>query len=143
MVRPATPDDVPALVTLGAQFHASTPYGALVPWNAAHVAAVTTALVAGERSTVLVAGRDGAPVGMLALALYPHPVSGEVVASELVWFVAPAHRGVGVRLLRAGEAWAQAQGATVMQMVAPSEDVGQMYARLGYTPVETAWQRRM
>lgn len=62
-----------------------------------------------DTQLVLVADTNGEPVGLIAGALAPHPFNPDItVATELWWFVSPAHRGsrAGLALLDAYDAWA-------------------------------------
>lgn len=145
MIRLATLADVPALVAMGQRFLASTDYGAHVAASPAHLEDLAKALLATDQGVIFVAEIGGAVVGFLALHAFPHPMSGELTANELVWWVNPEARGVGVALLRRGEAWAKAIGATCLQMVAPqaATDVRAFYERAGFVPVETMYSRRI
>jgi len=85
-------------------------------------------------------------VGMLGLVAITHPASGADYADEIVWWVDPEFRGgsIGPRLLAAGETWARRRGLPLVNMVAPEgSDVGRFLARQGYTPIETAWVKRL
>jgi GNAT superfamily N-acetyltransferase len=48
-----------------------------------------------------------------------------------------------VRLLRDAERWARARGAEALELVAPNPRVELLYERLGYTPVERMFFRRL
>lgn len=85
-------------------------------------------------------------VGMLAIVIVPHPLSGEKVAEEIAWWVEPQARGgmVGPHMLRSAEEWATRNGANVVKMVAPAASaVGIFYERSGYRAVETAYIKRI
>ena len=126
-IRPATEADVPQIVAMSVHFLDTLYAGALVG-SAPHLAAFVQA----DRV-----------IGMAVVHVYEHPMSGELVASELAWWVEPERRRAGVRLLRAIEQWARDQGAAVMQMIAPTPRVGAFYTAIGYAPVETLFQRRL
>lgn len=143
MIREAIRSDVPAIVAMGERFASDTDYRDRLTVVPTQLAATAEHLIANDEAVMLVAEREGAVIGMLALLLYPHPMSGERVASEIVWWVEPEHRGSGLRLLRAAERWACEHGAAVLHMIAPNDRIGALYQRLGYVPVETAWQRRI
>ena len=145
MIRLATVEDVPALVAMGQRFLAETPYGGHLAASPDHLAELARALLETDRGVIFVADVHGAVVGFLALHAFPHPMSGALTANELVWWVNPEARGVGVALLRRGEAWAKAIGATCLQMVAPAQatDVQAFYERAGFVPVETMYSRRI
>ncbi len=140
--REATPADVPALVAMGERFLASV-YAQLVHANADSLRAFSTGLLASPDAVIYVAEIDAVVVGMMGLMRYMHPMSGEPTVSEVMWWMDPDARGSGVRLFRVGEAWARAQGATVIQMIAPTPDVASFYTRVGYVPVETTYQKRI
>jgi len=81
-------------------------------------------------------------VGMLAIVILPHPLTGVPYADEIAWWVEPEHRGglIGPHMLRRAEEWATRNGANVVKMVAPAgSTVGAFYERRGYRAVETAY----
>ena len=144
MIRAAELGDVDALVALGASFLAQTPYGGLLPTEPAAIAAMMTRLIESPVGVVWVAvDRTGTLTGMLGALCFWHPLSAEWVASEFFWWVEPAARGGidSVRLLKLTITWARAEGAVKLHMIAPQgSSVGRLYARLGFVPVETAYQ---
>lgn len=143
-IRPATIDDLDALAVMGEHFLQQTEYAAMLACSPVHLRDFAVRCVTGAlgQSDILVSDTgDGTLTGMIGLMVAPHPFSGERVAGELFWWVEPAHRGHGVRLLRAGEAWARAHDAVRFQMVAPNARVGHLYRRLGFAPLETTYQR--
>lgn len=144
-IRAATLADLPALVAMGRRFCAASSYGEAWRENVPAMEALLTRLITGPASVVLVADRADAPVAMLGLLVYPHHVSGVWTAGETVWWVEPEARGIGLRLLRAGERWAAEAGAEQMQMVAPVSDdrarLGAVYTRRGYRAIETTYSR--
>ena len=85
-------------------------------------------------SAGFLAEQDGQAIGMFGVFCFTHPITGEHGASELCWWVEPEARGssAGVRLLRAGEAWARNRRAAWLEMIAPSERVAEFYGRIGY-----------
>ncbi len=144
LVRPATEADTDALVALGLAFVRESSYAAHVAENPAQIAKVIAYLLVTPGCVLLVAERDSTVIGMIGLMITPHLFSGVLTAGELAFYVHPAHRGMtGIRLLRAAEAWASEQGAQSISMIAPTEAVGQLYARLGYTVLETNYMKRI
>jgi GNAT superfamily N-acetyltransferase len=143
MIRLATNADVPRLVEMGRRFISSTNYQSLLPVNPTQMSDFARRLI--EARGVLVCERDGAVVGMIGLAFFPHFISGEMVAAEVFWWLEPEYRGgtEGIRLLRAAESQARARGAVKLQMIAPSDEVSAMYQRMGYAFVEAAYQRSL
>jgi GNAT superfamily N-acetyltransferase len=142
-IREATVDDVPRLVEMGQRFRAESPYATRLTENPAQMRALVTQLLETESGIVFVEEQDDQIVGMFLGFLFLHPISGDLIGSEVVWWVEPEFRGRGLRLMRRGEAWAREHGARFMQMVAPTPDVAQLYRRLGYEEVEQVYQRRM
>lgn len=142
LIRPATPEDLDALVDLGVAFHASTPYRA---WFQADPSAMRRlAEWAVENGSVFIAEDGAGVVGMIGMALSPHLISGELYASELFWFVDPGARGsTGIRLLRAAEKWARDKGARAIQMTAPDDFAAHIYERLHYRLMERVYVRTL
>lgn len=142
VIRDATMDDIPALVAMGQRFRASSSYADVIADNPAQMAKTAETLIAGESGAVWVAeDAGGALVGMLGFVLAPNHISGELTAGEVFWFN-EGRSGYGGRLLVKAIRWAQAQGATKLQMIAPADrqDVAEMYTKLGMRAVETTWQ---
>lgn len=143
-IRPALPSDTDALVALGLAFVRDSPYTEHVAENPDQIRRIIAFLLAQPNSTILVAEQEGAVVGLIGLAIVPHIWSGVPTAGELAFFVHPDHRGmVGVRLLKAAEAWARSRGAHAMSMIAPTPEVGQLYQRLAYRAIETNYEKRI
>jgi GNAT superfamily N-acetyltransferase len=145
MIREATTEDVSDLVSLVSRFHAAGAYPPAVHLSPIQVGQTLTRLIIQDDGLVLLSTDGSVATGLLVLIRFVHPLSGEVTVSECVFFVDPAARGTGLRLLRAGEAWAQAHGAAVIQLVSPegAERVERFYAAVHYCPVERGWLRRL
>lgn len=143
MIRPATLDDVPRLVEMGRAFLRTPPYAGLFADAPEVLETLIQTLIAGDATTVLVVAQgDGLVVGAIGLLVAPHFASGDLLASEVFWYMDPAHRGAGVRLLRAAERWAVAFGAVGVSMVAPNDRLGAVYERWGYQLLERSYLRR-
>jgi RimJ/RimL family protein N-acetyltransferase len=139
-IREATLIDVPALVAMGQRFRAESSYASLVAENPAQMAETATKLIEGQGVVFVAEDRGGAIVGMIGFYLFVHPMSGQLTAGETFWWSdVPA---VGMGLFRRGKAWALAQGAETLLMTQPAAvpRLGLLYKKLGFTPVETAWQ---
>lgn len=143
MIRRATIEDRDRLMEMGQRFVSETPYAGLISIDPARLSDSVGNLLANPDGAVFVSGSDATLTGMIAMLAYDHPFSGERTAFEVVWWVEPEARGDGVRLLRAAEQWARDLGIRKMQMVAPTARVGEFYARMGYAPVETSFQRSL
>lgn len=142
-IRRATTADVEQLLDMGEAFIAATAYKAFVTANRGRMGDVIAGVLARADGAVFVSARGDRLSGMIGGLIYAHPFSGEPTAFEMFWWTSPDDRRSGVRLLRALERWAREQGATHMQMVAPDARVGAFYERVGYTPVETSYQRAL
>lgn len=91
-------------------------------------------------------GNSPEVVGMLGVFLVTHPISGILIASEICWWVEPAHRGGSgsMRLIAHAEEWARSQGAKAFHMIAPTgSSAGEVYRRRGYVEVETSFHREL
>jgi len=144
VIRVANRSDVLAIVRMGLRFAG----GEYAPWIEATpeaLASFAERLIGSDDATIFLAESDGAVMGMLAVMVYPHPMSGARVASELCWWIEPEARGgrTALRLVRAAEQWAVDHDARVLQMIAPTARVGEFYEALGYGRVETTYQRRV
>jgi Acetyltransferase (GNAT) family len=141
MIREAALADLADLVAMGQTFLRASPYASVLPENPTQIAALFTTLIEQDHGVMLVADHDGVLTGMIGIVVLPHHFSAEPMAMEACWWSTTP--GDGVRLLKASERWARARGAVAMQMVAPTERVGALYARLGYGLIEYAYVRRL
>lgn len=140
MIRYARAEEIPQLVQMGRRFR-SLLYDEHIADNAAQMARMAAKLI--EQDGLLVSERDGRVVGMIGFIVHDHFLSGERTGGEVFWWVEPEHRGEGLKLMREAEKQARARGAVKMQMVAPNEQVAKVYEHLGYTFVESAYQRAL
>jgi GNAT superfamily N-acetyltransferase len=144
-IRAATAADVDAIVAMGLRFQATTTYATHLRATDPTLRALATGLLANPDAAIWLAEQDGTPVGMIAAALYTQPMSGERIGSEICWWMDPSARGgrTALRLLRTAEQWATDCGAVIFQMMAPTPEVGALYERLAYAPIETHYMRRL
>lgn len=144
-IRKATHADLDVLLAMARNFLALTAYGPLV----GNVATFQLEYFIDDvlaHGVVLVADDGGQVLGLIALYPGLHPISRQAYADELAWWVEPVcrHASVGQQLLEAAERWARDCGLTMLKMVAPAESsIGAFYARMGYAPVETAYQKAL
>jgi GNAT superfamily N-acetyltransferase len=141
MVRAATEQDIPRIISMGHRFNAESPYKTKLLASAPAMRVLAGKLI--PQGWILMLEVEGEPVGMIGFYVYPHFLSGEIVAGEIFWWVEPEHRGAGKQLLRAAEDEARRCGAKSMQMIAPDPRVGKLYERIGYTYLETSYQRNL
>lgn len=139
MIRLACASDIPRLVEMGLRFRRESEYSQHLLENAEKMAELAAQLAASD--SLLVSDRGGRLVGMLGYVVFRHFLSGELVSGEVFWWVEPEHRGEGLKLLRAAEDRSRSYGAKYMQMIAPNDRVADLYRRLSYTFVESAFQR--
>lgn len=141
MIRPAVPADIPRLVAMGQRFRAETGYSKHMSENLWQMEKTAAFLI--SSGGLLVSELRGELIGMIGFALYPHLLSGETVAGEVMWWVEPEYRGGGIKLLLEAERRARADGAKRMQMIAPCDEVARVYQRCGYEYVESAYQKTL
>ena len=144
-VRLATAADIPALVEMGARFHAFS--ADPVPYCRDSAALSAQGLL--QMGFALIAERDGEAVGMIGVAVVPLFFNARTqLAQELMWWVADDARGTGaaLALLRAAEDEARARGAGRLQMIALAnspDHVALIYTRLGFRHCETAYVKEL
>ncbi len=145
VIRQAEAADIPRLVAMFAEFVASSQYAKYVGNDPKHSAAMMERLIGQDDSAVFVVDSEDGVIGMLGVMVFTQPFSGERIASELFWWLDPAHRGHGVWLLRRAENWARQHGAKHMNMMAPSDKprVAEIYEAIGYDFVERVYSRNL
>lgn len=147
-VRKATPADRQLVLAMGASFYANTHYpDAVAAYDPESVLGLIDVMTAS--GVLLIAEDDGAPVGMVGLAIAPFTFNASFpMAYEVMWWVSPGSRGQGAgkALLLAVEPACVAAGAKGIQMIhlanSPPEAAA-MYHRMGLTPTETSLFKRI
>lgn len=137
-IREATADDLEAVVALGLRFARESEY-ARMPITESSIRTLAAWMFA--HGAILLTHKDGVAVGMVGVSVLPHMLTGRLYGAEVFWWCNPEARGHGLRLVKAAEAWAREHGAETMQFVAPNERVERLYTRLGYTQIETAFEK--
>ena len=144
MIRLADKEDLPHIVAMGIRFMNETPYVRYITQDTDKMFELAEKLIDSPNGLLLVNTEADEINGMIGVYAFCHPMSGEIVASEMFWWVDPEARGLsGVRLLRCAEDWAVKVGAQRMMMIAPNDRVGEFYRRVGYDRVETTYMRRL
>lgn len=138
VVRLAIPSDRLRVVSMLKEAHAA---GALpFPFSAPHAAALfDTQCALKDRICIVYVPSDRAR-GVLMAAINPHPFGPFLIATEVIWWIDPEHRGAAGRaMLDAYEAWATEQGASFVGMaaLAAAPRAGVIYERRGYQAAET------
>lgn len=144
-IRPGTIDEVEVLAQLGLHFCRSGIYPLVADATEASLIAILLAVLdLGERGCLFVAeDRTGQIVGGIAAVEAPEPITHTLYADELCWWMEPAHRGgpAAIRLKRAFEDWADARGLGAKMFAPAGSDIGILYERTGYAPIETVYYR--
>jgi GNAT superfamily N-acetyltransferase len=136
-MRDATESDIDDILKMGAEF--TDALGVIYDPESALKTAKW--LMDADDGVLLI--DEGAMAGAL---IYPHFFNqGRKIAQELFWWVSEPYRGNGVamQLLRGLEDWAKNNGASALHMVAMNElgNVGQIYERRGYKPLEQTYMK--
>ena len=143
-IREATLDDIPSLLVLAKHFIEQTEYKRTLAINFEQLTTLGQNLINGPDGVIFISESGGKVTGMMGLLACTQPMSGELVVSDMFWFVEPESRGsAGIRLLRRGERWARATGATSLIMVAPTVRVGKFYKRIGFLHIEAVYHKSL
>jgi GNAT superfamily N-acetyltransferase len=140
MIRPATRQDIPAILALGQAMHNESRYR-VMPWDADKVAGLVDWLIDNADGLAIVCEYEGRVIGGLLGVIEPHFFSTATLAQEYGVFVAPAARGlsVGEQLYTYYTAWARARGAVMIQAGVTTgkhhDAVAAVLGRLGYAEV--------
>lgn len=148
MLRFATTDDIPFLVSFGRKFHALSPLSD-VPFNETKVEQTAIDLLQGpkERGIILVWEEDNSPVGCLVGIVSEPYFSTESIASELVFWIEPEYRKLSTvnRLIEAYEYWANRVGAKITCLSCfnslKGDTLVRMYERKGYDFCEQTFKK--
>ena len=145
MIREATEDDIPRIVEMGRRFIQESPYKDFMAENPEQMRTLVEQIIESPKGRILLSDKNGIVIGMLALIVFPHFASGEMVAGEVFWWVNPEARAgsTGLKLMRKAEQLATEMGAVKMQVVAPNDRIGKLYEHLKYTKVETSYQKNL
>lgn len=145
-VREATKDDLLDCLLLFKQFHreSAQPFN----FDVARTSQIFEDSLS-EDSPVkfFVADSKGEIVGFVCCIVYQHLFSTDKTANELAWFVAKEHRGgsAAIRLMKTYEAWAMAQGVRCITMshIEYLADLTKLYKKLGYSKIESTFQKEI
>jgi len=146
-IRLAGADDVGALLVMGAAMREESALFKQRDFLPSKAAAVIAQLVA--QGGALVADLDGKIVGMLGFVVTSHLWGADLVACDVGFYVAPAHRGgsIAPRLVRAYERAARARGAVEAGL---GESSGldsartvRLIERMGYSVTSTGATKRL
>lgn len=148
-VRIATVEDIPVLLKMARNFHKASPYrGMRFDREKGRKFLEGVILSSNTEGIVLVALKEGNPVGMLVGACSEPVFTGNKVAMELGWWVEEESRGsrASFLLYRAYEDWAFRVGCSHVQgayLPGVSPDLDSFYKKLGYIQVESSYLKTL
>lgn len=144
-IRRAAMGDKGRVLAMARAFHVAS--GIDVPFSAALAAVLFDACLVDPDRLCLVLDINGAACGVLAAQAGPHGFAPVRLASELMFWISPDHRGssAALRMIDAYEAWARERGCHIAHLVglgdAPA--AGTLYARRGYRPAERHFMKNL
>jgi hypothetical protein len=126
VIREATAADIPLIVSLGADFHATPQWGGTITFDPESFAKTATRVI--ETGVIFLSGR-----GLIGLRASPSIYNyGQEVVSEL-FFWAPDGRGNALR--RAAEQWAAGRVLVLGAHEPADPRIEHWYRRAGYVPI--------
>jgi GNAT superfamily N-acetyltransferase len=152
MIRLATNGDVPEIVRLGSLSLKGGPYEDFISDKPEHTMKLALQIIHGGGKVLIYEDDDdrdeeGKPKvkGLLGMLIVPHPFTGEITASEIIWFVEEEARkgGAGIKLLWEAEKVAKEMGAKKMQVSGPTQEIGAIYKRYGYEQIEVVFLKEL
>lgn len=143
-VEKGTLEDVAAGAEAGRKFYETTAYTD-IPYDVPTVKRLLAKMI--EEGTLVVLKADGVIVGGAGGLTGPIFFNDDSkVGFELFWWIEPAYRGQGLKLLRALERAAQEVGCTHWVMMALEdqtvEQVDVLYRRRDYRRIERGYLKR-
>lgn len=143
MIRRATAADIPAMLAMGAKFHA---YSGLseIDYDPASFRATLEAGLEADNQAYFVVDDGGKLVGMTGGIVYPSYFNHDALTGqEMFWW---CDGGRGLKLYQVLEDWAISKGCASFSMVALDdaqlERMGRIYKKLGYRPSEHSFIKR-
>lgn len=144
-VRPATPEEYPAIIKHAEKFWALTEYAERAEFDP--LQCLETVTMCAQQGLLLSAVYAGEVIGFVAGVVTPMIASNALSGTEVAWWVEPEFQGngVGKALLGAAEVAAREAGAVfwtmiVMEAVDP-ERAAAVYERAGYHQSERAFTK--
>lgn len=136
MIRPATTEDIPAIVGMTERLRASVRSPLEV--NGAATARFVAGLLASPLAWVRVVDGAQGPTGFLAASIGTASISMAPIAVEHGWW---AEQGGGLALLNQYMAWSKSTGCFAVRMSTPphNERAASILNRLGFEMAEQAW----
>lgn len=147
MIRPATVQDIPAIVELGEKFHAVAGWDE-IPWSRDDCEASLWGFMQADCFLCFVAEERGQIIGMIAGVMSPvYFNTAHLSGEELFWWSDDRAPLVGLRLLETLERAAREHGCHTWQMKSLArlngEAMGRLYERRGYRACEQSYIKRL
>lgn len=142
-VRLAEIADLDAIVELGIETWPDAPFSQLPPQRGWMRQSIARFLETRDAAGWLLC--DGAElVGVLAVSLLDHWMTGQRIAVQWWWWIRPEHRnGQGLRLLREAESWAKSKGASAMHLLSINDNFDALCESLHYNKLETTYTKEL
>lgn len=145
-----TLEDYPKVITMAYSFLKESPYKEY-PIDTHKIESLVVGFLTPNNERIcFLATKENEPIGMIAGGVTEALFSHQKVASEVVWWIHPDHRGRGraaIELLGAFQDWGRRVGADYVQMVSlPSlgdSRANAIYSRLGYTLKEMSFVKEL
>ncbi len=143
IVRSAVPSDAGRVLVMAKAFHAAS--ATPLPFSAAMASLVADAAITDDdKFCVVCADADDHARGVLVAHAGMHHFSPVMIASEIMWWIDPAFRGViAGQMLDAYEDWARSKGCAFVHLagLGASPVVSRLYCRRGFQPAETHFMK--
>ena len=143
-VRPARPDDLPAMVQ-GVVDFASERYPDDIA-DRAHIADVIAVVIESETSLALVMdGPGGCFTGCYLGTIAPNMISAKPDLVEIFFWVEPGFRGHGRSIRGYVESWAKSRACVSVALSRPeaAERAGKVFEAWGYVPCERHYRKKL
>lgn len=136
MIRPATTEDIAAIVAMTERLRASV--GSPLPVDPLVTGRFVSGLLASPLGWVRVVDGGEGPTGFLAASIGTASISMLPVAAEHGWW---AEQGGGLRLLKQYITWGRERGCFAVRMSTPphNERAALILDRCGFAVAEQAW----
>ncbi len=138
MIRPATLDDIPAIMEMGKAFADEAGVTERVGWDHNSVESLLEGILGSPDGILLVGDRS-----FIGGVVAPHPFNQHHrVFMEFFW---RSHGREGLKLLKEAERLAKKRGAhgSIMIGMADMPDLERFYGRIGYRPVEAQYYKEL
>ena len=144
MIRPAAIEDLDRVVPLCRHFEQLSPRLRFEPRV---FLAIWSAFLGSGQGAIFLLEDAGQVVGAIAGVAYPEPYAGERVCQEFFWWTEPSHRGRGLALYKALQAWAREQQCVELRMGQLTDvlagKLSRFFQREGFTAIEVLYSKRM